>query len=100
MATRLRSRAEGNRTDPFYQVLQDHRAYLWFTTRNGLVRYDSYQHVLYPSLPTTVTLENPDPRPGILYEDRNGTLWVATEVLTRFDPGSGTFTAISLFEQF
>ena len=84
-------RADGVPADPIYQVLQDRRGFLWFTTPNGLVRYDGYEHVVYPGLPGVrippVTLRVP----GRLFEDREGSLWVATHVLTRFDPATGKF---------
>ena len=43
------TRADGIPSDSFYQVVQDHRGFLWFATRNGLIRYDGYQHVRYPA---------------------------------------------------
>ena len=84
------TRADGIPAERIYQVLHDRRGFLWFTTLTGLFRYDGYQHVRYPGLPTVRNFPTLDPIPGLLFEDRNGNLWVASDVLTRFDP-KGTF---------
>jgi signal transduction histidine kinase/ligand-binding sensor domain-containing protein/CheY-like chemotaxis protein len=82
------TRADGVSPEVAYQILQDHNGFLWYTTRNGLNRYDGYQVIPYPGFPIDTDL--PSPMPGLLYEDRSGVFWVATRVLSRFDPGGGT----------
>src|ERR1017187_9040720 len=84
------TRAEGVSPEVVHQILQDHQGFLWFSTRSGLNRYDGYQTVNYPGFPIDTDLATP--APGLLYEDRNGTFWVARGVLSRFDPGGGAVT--------
>lgn len=88
------TRAEGAPSETFYQVLQDRRGFIWFSTRKGLIRYDGYQHVVYPGLPMVRKFGDSVAVPGLLHEDRNGSLWVGTDVLSRFDPIKGTFTPV------
>jgi signal transduction histidine kinase/ligand-binding sensor domain-containing protein/CheY-like chemotaxis protein len=85
------TRADGIPPEHFYQVLQDHRGFIWFTTKSGLVRYDGDGHVVYAGLPLTRIPPRTQAVPGLLFEDRKGTMWVATNVLTRFDPSTGKF---------
>jgi len=33
------------------QILQDHRGFLWYTSANGLTRYDGMESVSYPGFP-------------------------------------------------
>ena len=87
------TRADGIPTDHVFQILEDHRGFMWFTTREALVRYDGYQHVRYTPLPL-VRMRFSGAMPALLYEDRNGTLWLGTDVLSRFDPTHGTFTTV------
>ena len=47
------TRADGVPTKQFYHMLQDQRGFIWFATRDGLVRYDGYRSVTYPGLPMT-----------------------------------------------
>jgi ligand-binding sensor domain-containing protein/signal transduction histidine kinase len=69
-------------------ILQDHRGFMWFATRDGLNRYDGNAFVVYKN--------NPDD-PGSLnsnfiqdlMEDDHGYLWVATNTgVSKFDPAS------------
>ena len=81
------TRSDGVSPELVYQILQDHQGFLWFSTKSGLNRYDGYQTVNYPGFPIDTDLATPGP--GLLYEDRNGAFWVATGVLSRFEPGGG-----------
>ncbi len=85
------TRADGIPNERFEQVLQDHRGFIWFTTKSGLVRYDGHRHIVYPGIPLTRIPPRTPAVPGLLFEDRKGNLWVATNVLTRFDPSTGKF---------
>jgi signal transduction histidine kinase/ligand-binding sensor domain-containing protein/ActR/RegA family two-component response regulator len=81
------------------QVLEDRRGFLWFTTFGGLVRFDGYEHRFYRGLPMVRTVEDPRPTlgsayPGLLFEDRGGRLWVASDVLSRFDEATGSFNPV------
>jgi signal transduction histidine kinase/ligand-binding sensor domain-containing protein/CheY-like chemotaxis protein len=86
--------ADGISDEYVFQIMQDHRGFIWFSTTNGLNRYDGYHVATYRDVPTrmfhTVTV------PGLLYEDRRGTLWIGADVLGRFDPATGGVTTFSL----
>ncbi len=88
------SRADGVPEDTFDQVLQDRRGFIWFTTGQGLVRYDGYEHVVYRGLPTVRRFGQPAATPGLLHEDRDGNLWVGADALYRFDPATGAFSLV------
>jgi len=84
------TRADGISPQSVEQILQDHRGFLWYTSANGLTRYDGLESVSYPDFP--LHFGGIGFTPGFLYEDRNGTFWVATSVLSSFNPGSGATT--------
>ncbi len=77
-----------------YAILQDSKGFMWFGTGEGLNRYDGYMIKEYQHDPTDSTsisgnfiwFEG-------LYEDREGTLWIATNAsgLNKFDKTSETF---------
>ncbi len=87
------SPANGIPTDQIFQVLQDRRGFTWFATLSGLYRWDGYECVRYPGLPMFRPYYAWNMAPGVLYEGRNGTLWVASDVVTPFDPSTGKFGA-------
>jgi ligand-binding sensor domain-containing protein len=74
------TRAGGIPLDRVYQVLQDHRGFIWFTTMEALVRHDGYQHIRYPGMPLVASPYTTNRLPGILFEDTKGRLWVATGI--------------------
>ncbi len=88
------SGADGVSDEYVFQILQDCRGFIWFSTTNGLNRYDGYEVVRYSDVPTrmfhTVTV------PGLLYQDRSGTLWIGAQVLAKFDPDSGALVQSKL----
>jgi len=84
------TRADGVSPESVEQILQDRHGFLWYTTAGGLYRYDGLESVFYPGYP--IDSGGIGLTPGLLYEDRQGTFWVATSVLSSFNPGSGATT--------
>ena len=84
------TRADGISPQSVEQILQDHRGFLWYTCGNRLTRYDGLESVSFSGFPTDPG--GPGVNAGVLYEDRTGTLWVGTAVLSTFNPGSGATT--------
>jgi len=73
-------------------ILQDHRGFMWFATRDGLNRYDGNTFLVYKSDPS-------DPHSlssnfiQSLIEDDHGYLWLATNTgADKFDPATERFT--------
>jgi PAS domain S-box-containing protein len=78
--------ADGLSQNAVSAILQDHRGFMWFGTKDGLNRYDGYDFVVHrhdPADPTS--LANSDV--SALFLDRAGQLWVGTRSggLDRFD---------------
>ena len=74
-------------------LLIDQRGYLWVGSRSGLYRYDGYEAALFqpdPGDPGAIT----DLDIRAMYEDSDGTIWVATNTggLNRLDPQTGRFS--------
>ncbi|MEW6127678.1 MAG: two-component regulator propeller domain-containing protein [Acidobacteriota bacterium] len=67
-------------------ILQSRDGYLWFTTYDGLVRYDGVQFTVFNAGNTP---ELKSSRFSHLFEDRDGYLWVNTEAnqLIRYKDG-------------
>ncbi|MEW6207729.1 MAG: two-component regulator propeller domain-containing protein [Acidobacteriota bacterium] len=75
-----------------YSILQTRDGYLWFTTLDGLVRYDGVRFTVFNKGNSRGIESN---RFNSLLEDREGNLWIGTEDggLTRYKDGSfRTFT--------
>ena len=73
-------------------ILQDQRGFMWFSSEDGLNKYDGYNF--------TVMRNNPDDPNSLshnvissLYEDKTGMLWVGTNNggLNRYDPLTESF---------
>jgi ligand-binding sensor domain-containing protein len=66
-----------------YSILQTRDGYLWFTTLDGLVRYNGAQFMVFNKANTKGIKSN---RFNYLYEDADGALWAGTEDggLTRY----------------
>ncbi len=61
-----------------YSILQDHRGFMWFGTRDGLNKYDGYHFTVYRHQPydTTSLTHN---KINALLEDHKGIIWVGTD---------------------
>lgn len=72
-----------------YSILQTRDGYLWFTTLDGLVRYDGASFFVFNKANSPGINSNRFTR---LLEDRDGALWICTEDggLTRFINGAFT----------
>jgi ligand-binding sensor domain-containing protein/signal transduction histidine kinase len=72
-----------------YSILQTRDGYMWFTTLDGLVRYDGANFFVFNKANFAGIKSNRFTR---LYEDRDGGLWICTEDggLTRFFNGAFT----------
>src|ERR1043166_9554726 len=66
-----------------YAILQTRDGYLWFTTLDGLVRYNGAQFTVFNKANSPGIKSN---RFSSLFEDRDGALWAGTEDggLTRY----------------
>jgi PAS domain S-box-containing protein len=76
-----------------YSIHQDNRGFMWFGVDGGLIRYDGSAFKTFgpgPANPNNLS----DGGVHRLFEDRLGTLWIATRNggLNRFDPHLETFT--------
>ena len=74
-------------------ILQDYLGYMWFGTKNGLVKYDGYSVKVFK--PDTVRNKTISGRVILkLYEDKNKTLWVGTlDGLNKFNREDESFTS-------
>jgi ligand-binding sensor domain-containing protein len=71
-------------------ILQDHRGFMWFATRDGLNRYDGNAFVVYKNDPDDPGSLNSNFIQDLM-EDDHGYLWVATNTgVSKFDPASET----------
>ena len=80
-------------------IHQDNTGYLWFGTRDGLIRFDGYEFLIYRNDPldrTSLSSNNIH----ALQEDLDGYLWIGTDKgLNRFDRVQGKFTRFQHDEQ-
>src|SRR5665213_180911 len=87
---------ETPKENPWSGVLamtQDPQGYLWFSTKEGVYKYDGHQYTLYqhePSNPNSLALNWVE----TVYADKSGIIWLGTYGggLDRFDPTTNTFT--------
>lgn len=74
-------------------IIQGRKGYLWFSTLNGISRYDGYSFINFrrdPSSPVTMN----DQGVRNIFEDRNGLLWIlgANDNVSCFDAKRCVFT--------
>ncbi|GIV61496.1 MAG: hypothetical protein KatS3mg044_0362 [Rhodothermaceae bacterium] len=89
--------ADGLSQNAVYAIVQDHRGFMWFGTKDGLNRYDGDTFVVFRHDPSSST-SLPDNHVTALFEDAGGRLWVGTQTgaLARFDRRTETFVACPL----
>jgi signal transduction histidine kinase/ligand-binding sensor domain-containing protein len=85
LPVRRYSTVDGLSGDYVINITKDARGFLWFSTRDGLSRFDGLRFVSYDvfdGLPSATV--------NMLLQTRDGTYWVATNGggISRFDPGS------------
>lgn len=73
-------------------IVQDIHGFMWFSSKNGIFRFDGYQMINYknnPLDPTTLASNQMD----AICTDSTGTIWVATldAGLDKLDPSTGIF---------
>src|SRR3989339_1195416 len=56
-------------------IVQDETGFMWFSTRNGLYRYDGYSYKLFKHS-STDSLSVPFNDIAFLYYDKNQNLWI------------------------
>src|SRR6267142_946051 len=75
-----------------YGVAQDRAGFLWFTTQDGVSRYDGYRFKVFQHDPSNpASLAENDSSPMVVDDD--GSIWIGTwgGGLDRFDPATETF---------
>ena len=69
-------------------ILQDHRGFMWFATRDGLNRYDGNDFVVYKNNPNDSGSLSSNFLQDLMQDD-HGYLWIATNTgVNKFDPES------------
>ncbi len=75
-----------------YDMMQDRHGFMWFSTQDGLNRYDGYEVKVYRHAPFDST-SLPDGWTMGLLEDRDGGIWVGSwGAVARMDPITEKFT--------
>jgi ligand-binding sensor domain-containing protein/signal transduction histidine kinase len=75
-----------------YGIAQDRAGFLWFTTQDGVSRYDGYRFKVFQHDPNNpASLAENDSSPMVVDDD--GSIWIGTwgGGLDRFDPATETF---------
>ena len=73
-------------------IIQDHLGFLWFTTQNGLVKYDGYNFKTYLPEPDDTNSINTR-NPIHVIEDHLGDLWISSheDGLIKFDRNNNEY---------
>ncbi len=89
--------AEGLPEEYVSDVIQDDKGFIWFSTQNGLVKYDGYRFQVFKAVTdkkdtTSLQLRNLN---GGLLKARDGKIWMGsyseTGGVASFDPATGKF---------
>ena len=89
------SSKEGLSQNTVMSILQDRNGNMWFSTWDGINRFDGYNFKTYKArLGNDINLTNN--RVDRMYEDKDGYLWLLTydNRAHRFDPSTETFMQI------
>ncbi len=79
-----------------FDIVKGPRGYMWFATKNGLVKYDGVECVTYLHHPEDST-SLPESSIRSLFCDSKGNLWIGTRKgLSRYCPVSDQFERINL----
>ena len=87
---------EGLSQNDVKSILKDHEGYLWFSTDDGLNRYDGYHFTVYRHEPKNKG-SLPNNNVTALFEDKAGQMWVGTSGtgLCLYNRDSDSFTTFS-----
>ncbi len=87
------STEQGLSSTDVQSVLRDRQGFLWFSTLDGLNRYDGYKMKVFKNTLTDPTSLS-DNAIRTIVEDRSGTLWIGTWFggLNRYERATETFT--------
>ena len=77
-------------------ILQDHFGFIWFSTQDGLNKYDGYTFTVYSHDPYSQTSIAGNSL-NQLFEDHNGNIWILLGIggINKFDRATETFTYYS-----
>ncbi|MDP5170008.1 MAG: hypothetical protein NWR72_07160, partial [Bacteroidia bacterium] len=81
-----------------FDIVKGPGGFMWFATKNGLVKYDGVEFVTYLHNPEDST-SLPESSIRSLYSDKRGNLWIGTRKgLSRYCPNKDHFERIGLHE--
>src|SRR5688572_3250963 len=76
-----------------WKILQDREGFMWFSTLEGLYRFDGHTATLFQRDPNDLAHTLPSNIITTMHEDRKGRLWVATYIgLVQLDKQTGKAT--------
>lgn len=84
--------SEGLSQSTIFNIIQDHKGYLWFGTADGLNRYDGYNFRVYVTNPLDSSSIS-DNGISSIHEDKEGNIWIGTinGVLNKLDRRTDKF---------
>ncbi|MDB4902750.1 MAG: hypothetical protein JWQ63_2031 [Mucilaginibacter sp.] len=75
-------------------ILKDRLGFMWFSTDDGLNRYDGYNFTVYRHNPKNIH-SIPSNNAGVIFEDKAGNLWIGGNGgLSLYDRSTDTFTTL------
>ena len=82
-------------------ILQDKKGFMWFSTWNGISKFDGYTFANYKTNPDDPYYIKNN-RIDKLYEDKYGYIWLYSydKNAHRFDPRTETFSGLKSFDKF